>query len=662
MPTIILEESLRYRVHKTLDVSQNAKYGRFRLVDCTAFLDHSTLRIKEFPFNDISNLRYATISFPWRGVIALWPPRTLDVLGTEGSGDPISLEVLRNACIAARNGGANYIWLDQLCILQARAHSDDKHAQIKRMHQVYRSCVLCIVIPGGLQRLVSLDEETPWVRRSWTLQESLSPPKVVVLFAWTLGPGYVRADDAQKHCLGRVEEVIPGQSAIAPLQGLVAASSEGFMAFFREDTGESLEDATCLITSRILCRRSSHARALAAAMAQEGSQDFKDNAVWQCAQLRTSSRPVDMVLSIMGMFGVTLPAETYRPDDRLRATIDLAKEILKQGRSASWLGVSFRLPPCRYLSTFSLFPRNHAAGESTVQTLSGPENISKFVGGECLSLETLTISKSLGRGYVAENSIAAYKTFVSALRERHDQATLQLAGSDLSELQFLPRGSMDDEGYLEFEALSIQVRPHSKDDCAKSFRGVDGRTWKACEVNDPRRHETVHFAIFLGVYKKYHPSVYDQLRPGDGNFAKLMVVTEHDAMSNRSHAVTFCTTRDSIGCAKLQWALRKFCVGGPEPLPRGEMEEQVVGYKPDLASSLRPDTHEIIQLGSRLGACSQAEVEEFFRRHPTASRFPHDSSKTSIIAGLEKDVQQYSKLFSGKMSLRELINLNLPTH
>ncbi|KAF8443853.1 hypothetical protein L210DRAFT_3098293 [Boletus edulis BED1] len=319
-------------------------------------------------------------------------------------------------------------------------------------------------------------------------------------------------------------------------------------------------------------------------MAQEGSQDFKDNAVWQCAQLRTSSPPVDMVLSIMGMFGVTLPAETYRPDDRLRAAIDLAKEILKQGLSASWLGVSFRLPPCRYISTFSLFLRGHATGESTVQTLSGPETISKFVEGECLSLETLTISKSLGRGYVAKNSIAAYKTFASALRERH--------GPDLSEPQFMPCGSMDDEGYLEFEALSIQVRPHSKDDCAKSFRGVDGRTWKACEVDDPRRHETVHFAIFLG----------------------------HDATSNRSHAVTFCTTRDSIGCAKLQWVLRKFRVGGPEPLPRGEMEEQVMGYKPHLASSLRPDTHEIIQLGSRLGACSQTEVEEFFRRHATAGR------------------------------------------
>ncbi|KAF8443852.1 hypothetical protein L210DRAFT_3643445 [Boletus edulis BED1] len=157
-PTIILEESLRYRVHKTLDVSQNAKYGRFRLVDCTAFLDHSTLRIKGFLLTIFPIFVMLPSRFRGGGLLLFGPLKFYVMLAS-----PPAIEV--------------QIWLDQLCILQARAHSNDKHAQIKRMHQVYRSCVLCIVIPGGLQRLVCLDEETPWIRRSWTLQESLSPPK-----------------------------------------------------------------------------------------------------------------------------------------------------------------------------------------------------------------------------------------------------------------------------------------------------------------------------------------------------------------------------------------------------------------------------------------------------------------------------------------------------
>lgn len=170
-----------------IDVAPEATDGRFRLVNCMAFLDRpENLQVEEFSFDYVHNLRYAAISYPWKGVVTHPILPTFHVKGAE-DGDPISIDIVRSACIAALQDKLDYIWLDRLCVLQEKARRADKRAQIEHMHEVYNCCALCIVIPGGLHRLVSLDEDTPWIFRSWTLQEALSPEKVVVLVAWSLG-------------------------------------------------------------------------------------------------------------------------------------------------------------------------------------------------------------------------------------------------------------------------------------------------------------------------------------------------------------------------------------------------------------------------------------------------------------------------------------------
>ena len=59
--------------------------------------------------------------------------------------------------------------------------------------------------------------------------------------------------------------------------------------------------------------------------------DMRENAIWRSA----SSRPVDMVFSIMGIFEVSLDVGKYGEPDRERATIDLAEAVLKTGRGAT---------------------------------------------------------------------------------------------------------------------------------------------------------------------------------------------------------------------------------------------------------------------------------------------------------------------------------------
>ena len=256
---------------------------------------------------------------------------------------------------------------------------------------------------------------------------------------------------------GNVKEVAEKQSATIGLRRLVNDTSEGFMEFVKEGSPDEVdvENPTCFIRTNIFHRRSSHARALAAAMAEGTSQDFKDYAIWQCSQLRTSSRPVDMILSIMGMFGVKLTTK-YKSHERLRATIDLAKEILKKGRGACWLGTSFRLPPCKHISTFSLFPETRVEGGVSIETPSGRKDISEFVGGENLSMETITTSECLLSPFETSSILVAGVKYLVPLALRAVNGRtgeMLLPGATL-----LPRGSMDDEGYLEIEVPSYPVR------------------------------------------------------------------------------------------------------------------------------------------------------------------------------------------------------------
>lgn len=86
--------------------------------------------------------------------------------------------------------------------------------------------------------------------------------------------------------------------------------------------------------------------------------------IWRCALMRTSSRHVDMVFSIMQLIGVTLNPSTFDPNDRLEVMIALASEILDEGGSVDWLGLPAKIPPCLQLSTFPQFAKTNVAGEA----------------------------------------------------------------------------------------------------------------------------------------------------------------------------------------------------------------------------------------------------------------------------------------------------------
>lgn len=335
---------------------------RYRLIDCLQLTQHQTLSIHEFAH--FPDMRYAAISYVWRGnpVPEGYKGAEFSIRGAENA-DPIGIEVLTDTCMAALTEGSTHIWIDRLCIMQTS--KDDKDWQIREMYHMYRSCASCIVFPAGLRRLVRLDEETGWIHRGWTLQEALAPCDIDVLFSWKLGTCEGRSGDG---IVGKLQQIVAVRTAMTSLSLLLDACTAGYLTFEYKGTSQMIQTKTFSAqpfnhsyndipfwrpTRRVM---SPNVSAFAIAMSDHMSHDEKQYAIWQSALMRTSSRPVDMIFSTMGLFGVTLDTTAFDKNDRIGATIALAQNILEQGGRANWLGLSFDIDPCPFISTFPTFP------------------------------------------------------------------------------------------------------------------------------------------------------------------------------------------------------------------------------------------------------------------------------------------------------------------
>ena len=464
-------------------------------------------------------------------------------MGAEDA-DPIGLDVLVDTCAASLACGASYLWLDRLCIMQTS--KQDKRWQIREMYRMYTFATVCVVIPGGLRFLVPFSEETQWIHRGWTLQEVVAPPSVAVLFSWTHGAGEVHVNIHGEDKHGRIEIVTPRASAMMGLEQVLGVCSVGYFDFIPDAAEEAT--ATLLIEAALFGKppsdvsqgkiltdiRLPNVAALSFAAANWiDTDEMRDACIWQCALVRTSSRPVDMVFSIMGILGVTLDPSDFAVDDRLGATIALAREILRQGRSASWLGISVNLPPCPHLSSFPTFPRTSVAGKAMYDLPSGGQQ-----------LVTLTDA-------IYPNDVGLFPPL---------------------------KGSMDETGYHSFDAMAARLTATSAasplspdsfyDDAVHptQLRAMDGSTWiissdmliaDGCGTSSisPSSQEPQSFAVMLGFYNGI-PAVTT------GNTIRAMLVTEHakDKYHVRSY---FLFSHKALGWASA-WKARHFCIGGPE--------------------------------------------------------------------------------------------------
>ncbi|KAH6622269.1 hypothetical protein C7974DRAFT_397989 [Boeremia exigua] len=541
---------------------------RYRFLDCKLLVEKQLLQIYEI--SELSNLDYTAVSYVWRGQVPKNPhleDASFHVEGTfdengrpEDKPDPISLRVLRHACTASIHQGCNLLWLDRLCILQS--NKEDKKWQIRNMYGIYKSCKSCIVLAGGLHYLVPLQTATAWIHRSWTLQECLAPQKTLVLFAWSDGPGAILAGDEHHN----IEEIIPSESAISSLPAIVDGCSQGFLEFqpHPADWHKSGRRVSC----NIFGSQTPNVLALGAALSETlgDDPDARYSSIWQCALMRTSSRPVDMVLSIMGIFGVSLDPGAFDENDRLRATVALAREILSSGGRACWLGISLTLPLSSEISTFPAFPETTVQGKAMVHTPEGKKEVAEMMEG-CYP-NSLGLRMPLPQGSMDESGAltAVFKFARAAPIDLPNRSTFKPRSVLLDQMR--PEEGQKGDVCLGYNSTLSSIGRHSwrteHPQCSDAEKEVLARcgNGESFVLSRDSNHDLENqasdtFALIFGWFNEYYPGATTATKRN--NIRGMLV---RDDAPNRFRAISFF----SIDRKWRDWAMlldsREFCIGG----------------------------------------------------------------------------------------------------
>jgi hypothetical protein len=241
----------------------------------------------------------------------------------------ISWYGLVEAANAANTLGCEYLWLDFLCLDQLSPRGDDDHdkaMQINNMANIYMHAKAVICMLGGVSAVQAADKETAWMDRAWTLQEALInhnstwaylrlPPLQDVFSFWGHDIRPVQNEPAKYLLklhrlldLDDVKNLLPKSFNVVCLDGKKntkrgrIAAKNAMLSYFRGQTRE-----------------------------------LRLAGVWRAMLLRTSTKPVDIVYSVMGLFKVKL--NPYSEDYDLQYLFnDLARKAAAVGSDDSGSG------------------------------------------------------------------------------------------------------------------------------------------------------------------------------------------------------------------------------------------------------------------------------------------------------------------------------------
>ncbi|KAK7030501.1 hypothetical protein VNI00_014093 [Paramarasmius palmivorus] len=310
---------------KIIDLTPNFTPERYRFVDADAFIHERQLTIYEsLSLPTHNSMSHTAISYVWYGLVE--EPSKLEKDGsfrvscgsnTDGTpredGGPISLKILEYICQYTIKTSSVLVWLDRLCILQTS--KQDKSWQISQMYDTYESSEQCIVLPGGLQRLASVSEETSWIDRAWTYQEALATWDYAIVFTkdkyspdGSPARWVVEGECYRYHLLDLFVEA----------SGLLSHPERQFRVLGRN--AAALDLLGTIIEYKTLNE--------VAPEEERINRDVIDQLVMQGVAVRTALRPVDMVFSILGLLGIQrILSRGFGEKERFRATLALAEAV-----------------------------------------------------------------------------------------------------------------------------------------------------------------------------------------------------------------------------------------------------------------------------------------------------------------------------------------------
>ncbi|KAI0381347.1 hypothetical protein F5Y04DRAFT_80278 [Hypomontagnella monticulosa] len=258
-----------------------------------------------------------------------------------------------------------YLWLDFFCIDQIAKNNDNEMGlQICIMSDIYTYAKWVMVMIGGMGAVVKADDVTGWMDRAWTLQEAVVNTEVWVLLLWDNGPGKLTV--TYKGSTYKFFSIGPSYKpnldiCIIKLTDLLDLADAGVKGI----TTIKVVDGA-FGTPGDVARR-----ALRMALARGNSQ-IQYTGVWRSMYLRTSSKPVDVVYSIMGIFRLQIDPFRKNRDPNFVFN-DLARKVsVKSGLGPAWLTIGGvtgsdipRDPTSRLVFKF---PHPEAAGKPSKNT------------------------------------------------------------------------------------------------------------------------------------------------------------------------------------------------------------------------------------------------------------------------------------------------------
>lgn len=203
---------------------------------------------------------------------------------------------------ATKKKRAKYFWLDLLCIDQIDKHDEEMEYQICIMADLYRSASCVIVMIGGAGCVQYPDQLTGWMDRAWTLQEAvLNSKNTYVYLKWPRSQKRVpKPSDTKKYWTFDEVKILPrtGEEYVCCLVNL-----DSLLDMADADPRALSKYPTISVLDGMILKAGNAPR-LALRAARASSQQIKYMGAWRSMFMRTSTKPADVVFSIMGVFGL----------------------------------------------------------------------------------------------------------------------------------------------------------------------------------------------------------------------------------------------------------------------------------------------------------------------------------------------------------------------
>ncbi|KAF7952748.1 hypothetical protein EAE96_005976 [Botrytis aclada] len=350
---------------------RNRTEGAFRLLEVNGLtLSPPVLKLVEFSdikfgHNAVRKLqKLYTLGIKYTAISHVWNPSPevelqmnaimdTDLFGVEfdpphgGTGlrlVNLSWIGLNQMAYAAKMKGSNYIWLDLCCIDQPDRKDNETKFQISMMADIYRHANNVIVMVGGAGCVQHTDQVSPWMERAWTLQEAILNRKTFVCVLWPKSKRIVTYISKVSPIKWKFHAVIAARPAPKNSSGDVCClvSLKGLLDMADVDFSK-LQPPGCpeinVFDGMTLKAGNAPRLALRAAFLNSPLA-IKYTGVWRSMFMRTSTKSIDVVYSIMGIFNLVIDPFKKNHDPSFMFN-DLAR---KTGATASigawgWLSI-----------------------------------------------------------------------------------------------------------------------------------------------------------------------------------------------------------------------------------------------------------------------------------------------------------------------------------